>query len=133
MQPAQDWKTRSTITNFLKFTKEPLRGQRRLFYPMVVLVFMGSWMATQEMGDWVLLISFGFLGYLMKRWGWPRPPIALGLILGPIMERFLDISLSRYGWSWLGRPIVIVLVALIFASIYYAVRRRPAVKVVVQE
>ncbi len=100
---------------------------------ILVLVFMGSWMATQEMGDWVLLVSFGFLGYLMKRWGWPRPPIALGLILGPIMERFLDISLSRYGWAWLGRPIVIVLVALIFATIYYAVRRRPAVKVVAQE
>jgi TctA family transporter len=100
---------------------------------ILVLVFMGSWMATQEMGDWVLLVSFGFLGYLMKRWGWPRPPIALGLILGPIMERFLDISLSRYGWAWIGRPIVIVLVALIFATIYYAVRRRPAVKVVAQE
>jgi TctA family transporter len=99
---------------------------------ILVLVFMGSWMATQEMGDWVLLVSFGFLGYLMKRWGWPRPPIALGLILGPIMERFLDISLSRYGWAWLGRPIVIVLVALIIATIFYAVRRRPAVKIATQ-
>jgi TctA family transporter len=93
---------------------------------------MGSWMPTQEMGDWVMLISFGILGYLMKRWGWPRPPIALGLVLGPIMERYLDISLSRYGWTWLGRPIVIVLVALIFATIYYAARRRPAVKIATQ-
>ncbi|MEE9567855.1 MAG: tripartite tricarboxylate transporter permease [Candidatus Binatia bacterium] len=99
---------------------------------ILVLVFMGSWMPTQEMGDWVMLISFGFLGYLMKRWGWPRPPIALGLVLGPIMERYLDISLSRYGWTWLRRPIVIVLVALIFATIYYAVRRRPAVKIATQ-
>ncbi|MFQ5850007.1 MAG: tripartite tricarboxylate transporter permease [Candidatus Binatia bacterium] len=99
---------------------------------ILVLVFMGSWMATQEMGDWVVLLSFGLLGYLMKRWGWPRPPIALGLILGRFMERYLDISLSRYGWTWLGRPIVIVLIAGTVATIYYAVRRRPTAKVVTQ-
>ncbi len=99
---------------------------------ILVLVFMGSWMATQEIGDWVVLLSFGFLGYLMKRWRWPRPPIALGLILGRFMERYLDISLSRYGWAWLRRPIVIVLAAGTLATIYFAVRRRAAVKAVTQ-
>lgn len=46
------------------------------------------------------------------------------------MERYLDISLSRYGWAWLGRPIVIVLIAGTLATIYFAVRRRPSVKTV---
>ncbi len=48
------------------------------------------------------------------------------------MERYLDISLSRYGWAWLGRPIVIVLAAGTLATIYFAVRRRPSVKAVTQ-
>ena len=92
---------------------------------IVVLVFMGSWMATQELGDWIVLLSLGGLGYLMKRWGWPRPPIALGIVLGPIMERYLDISVSRYGWSWLWqRPIVLVLIALTLATLFFAARSR---------
>ena len=92
---------------------------------IVVLVFMGSWMATQELGDWIVLLSLGGLGYLMKRWGWPRPPIALGIVLGPIMERYLDISVSRYGWSWLWqRPIVVVLIALTLATLFFAARSR---------
>ncbi|MDP6559653.1 MAG: tripartite tricarboxylate transporter permease [Candidatus Binatia bacterium] len=108
-----------------------LRGS--IIIPIIlVLVFMGSWMATQEMGDWIVLFSFGFLGYLMKRWGWPRPPIALGIILGRYMERYLDISLSRYGWTWLGRPIVVVLIGGLLATIYFAVRRRPAAKMAAQ-
>ncbi len=90
---------------------------------ILVLVFMGSWMATQELGDWLVLLGLGTLGYLMKRWGWPRPPIALGIVLGPIMERYLDISVSRYGWSWLWqRPIVILLILLTLATLYYATR-----------
>ena len=92
---------------------------------ILVLVFMGSWMATQELGDWIVLLSLGGLGYLMKRWGWPRPPIALGIVLGPIMERYLDISVSRYGWSWLWqRPIVVVLIALTLATLFFAARSR---------
>jgi TctA family transporter len=99
-----------------------IRGS--LLIPIIlVLVFMGSWMATQELGDWLVLLSLGALGYLMKRWGWPRPPIALGIVLGPIMERYLDISVSRYGWSWLWtRPIVIVLILITLATLYYATR-----------
>lgn len=100
-----------------------IRGN--LLIPVIlVLVFMGSWMATQEIGDWLVLLGFGALGYLMKRWGWPRPPIALGLVLGPIMERYLDISVSRYGWSWLSRPIVVVLILGTIATVYFALRKR---------
>jgi len=90
---------------------------------ILVLVFMGSWMATQELGDWLVLLGLGVLGYLMKRWGWPRPPIALGIVLGPIMERYLDISVSRYGWAWLWeRPICIILILMTLATLYYATR-----------
>ena len=99
-----------------------IRGS--LIIPIIlVLVFMGSWMATQDLGDWVVLVSAGALGYLMKRWGWPRPPIALGIVLGPIMERYLDIAVSRYGWTWVWqRPIVIILIFMTLATLFYATR-----------
>jgi TctA family transporter len=91
---------------------------------IVVMIFMGAWMATQDIGDLIVLVFFGVLGYLMKRWGWPRPPVALGLILGPFVERYLDLSISVYGWSWLSRPIVVGLFMGIVATIVVAVRRQ---------
>jgi TctA family transporter len=91
---------------------------------IVVMIFMGAWMATQDIGDLIVLVFFGVLGYLMKRWGWPRPPVALGLILGPFVERYLDLSVSVFGWSWLGRPIVVGLLIAVVATIVVAVRRQ---------
>ncbi len=90
---------------------------------ILILVLMGAWMATQDVGDWVVLLAFGLLGYLMKRWAWPRPPIALGLVLGPFAERYLDLSVGLYGWSWLGRPFVILLMIGIVATFYRAIRQ----------
>jgi hypothetical protein len=42
----------------------------------------------------------------MKRLGWPRPPLILGVVLGDIVERYLFISVGRYGTDWLLRPVV---------------------------
>ena len=39
------------------------------------------------------------------------------------MERYLDISVSRYGWVWLWeRPICIILILMTLATLYYATR-----------
>jgi TctA family transporter len=48
----------------------------------------------------------------MVRFRWPRAPLVLGLVLGEIAERYLWISVARYGASWLGRPIVVVLLLI---------------------
>ena len=37
---------------------------------------------------------FGIVGWIMKRLGWPRPPMVLGLVIGGIFERYLFISTS---------------------------------------
>src|SRR5262249_26306197 len=40
---------------------------------------------------------------------WPRPPLILGVVLGDTIERYLFISVERYGLSWITRPIVAIL------------------------
>ena len=45
----------------------------------------------------------------MKQFKWPRPPLVLGLVLGDTIERYMFISVERYGLSWLLRPVVAVL------------------------
>jgi TctA family transporter len=48
----------------------------------------------------------------MIRCGWPRAPLVLGFVLGRIAENNFYISTIRYGSAWLGRPLVLVLIAL---------------------
>jgi TctA family transporter len=49
----------------------------------------------------------------MVRFGWPRAPLVLGFVLGKLAETYLFISIARYGFAWLLRPVVVVLFLLI--------------------
>ncbi len=52
---------------------------------------------------WVML-AFGILGFIMKRYGFPAAPVVLGVILGPMLEQnlFSSLALSR------GNPLIFV-------------------------
>jgi TctA family transporter len=95
--------------------------------PAVMLfIFMGSWIERSDMGDWILLLGFGVLGYLMKKGGWSRPPLVLGYILGKIMESALHISIQTHGLASFSRPIVLVMIALLLITLFVAYRRHKA-------
>ena len=97
-----------------------------LVVPAVALfVFMGAWLANANLGDWIVLLIFGAVGYVMKQGGVPRPPMVLGFVIGPIMENALFITNSAHdGLTWLARPICLIIGALIVLSIVFAIRRR---------
>lgn len=99
-----------------------LPGQ--LVVPGVLLfVFMGAWLGGASIGDWLSCAIFGVIGFLMKRGGWPRPPVILALVLGEILERSFQISTRIHeGPGWLGRPIVIFLLLVIITTIFLAAR-----------
>ena len=48
----------------------------------------------------------------------------LGLVLGELMERYLYRSMMAYGFSWLLRPAVIILLILATVSFIYTLRGR---------
>jgi TctA family transporter len=84
-----------------------------LILPAVLsVVYIGAFEASRSWGDLVALLVFGVFGWLMKQFKWPRPPLVLGLVLGDSIERYMFISIERYGFSWLGRPVVAVLLIL---------------------
>jgi TctA family transporter len=99
-----------------------------LIIPFVLLlVFVGSYTANGQIIDLIVTFCFGVLGYLMVIWGWPRPPLVLGLVLGKLVETYLFISVSRYGFAWLAHPLVLVLTVLMVVVIVYPfVREKPA-------
>jgi TctA family transporter len=84
-----------------------------LFMPAVLsLIYIGAFEATRNWGDIFALMFFGMLGWAMKHFKWPRPPFVLGFILGDVIERYMFISIERYGAAWMLRPFVIVMFAM---------------------
>lgn len=95
---------------------------------VITVLLMGTWVATNSMGDWWVCLGFGLLGYWMKQGGWPRPPLILALVLGGLMENNFQLTTQIYGdYEWLySRPIVVVIELLIVATVLFAIRgRRP--------
>ena len=89
---------------------------------VIMFVFMGSWLGGSSMGDWITCLTMGIIGFVMKRGGWPRPPLILALILGNILENTFQISMRvGEGWGWLNRPIVIIILVLIVLTLIFAV------------
>ncbi len=89
-----------------------------LILPVVLsLIYIGAFEGTRQWGDLYSLLFFGLFGWGMKHLRWPRPPLVLGFILGKVLERYLFISIQRYGTHWMLRPAVIVLFALTLASL----------------
>ncbi len=84
-----------------------------LFMPGVLsLVYIGAFEASRNWGDLFSLLFFGVLGWAMKHFRWPRPPFVLGFILGEPIERYMFISIERYGVGWMVKPFVLVMFAL---------------------
>jgi putative tricarboxylic transport membrane protein len=90
---------------------------------ILLFVFMGAWIGNGVLGDWISLLVFGLIGWVMKISGWSRPPMVLGFILGIIMENGLHIGMQTYGWDFITRPIVLIIVALILFTLITAWRK----------
>jgi TctA family transporter len=114
----------ATLPYLAKITQ--VRGS--LIIPfLILLVFVGSYTANKQFADLAVTLAFGGLGYLMMRFGWPRAPLVLGFVLGKLAETYLFISVARYGFAWLGQPLVlglIVLAVVVIAWPYLQERRR---------
>ncbi|HXF88696.1 MAG TPA: tripartite tricarboxylate transporter permease [Xanthobacteraceae bacterium] len=84
-----------------------------LILPAVLgVVYIGAFADHRSWGDLISLLVFGVIGWLMKQFKWPRPPLVLGLVLGDSMERYMFISVERYGFAWLWRPVVAVILVM---------------------
>ena len=80
------------------------RIRPEILLPVIIaLVFVAAFEGEHDWGDLYPLVFFGVIGWIMKRLGWPRPPMVLGIVVGAIFERYLFISTQLYGWGWLLR------------------------------
>jgi len=94
-----------------------LKVPPHILMPMIVgLTFVGIYTFSSNMFMVYAMFAFGFLGYWMKRFDFPFPPVVIGLVLGDKAEAMLrtSIMLSQGDITILfTRPISMVLVALV--------------------
>jgi putative tricarboxylic transport membrane protein len=71
-----------------------LRIPYRFLYPLILgFCAVGVYSVRQSVIDLWLLSFFGLLGYLFRIYDYPAPPLVLGLVLGPLIERSLRQSM----------------------------------------
>lgn len=93
----------------------------QILAPLVmVVVFLAAFQASARMGDLITLLIIGGLGWIMKRSGWPRPPLLLGFLLGTLIERYAVISVKAYGFGWMMRPLVIAIILITIVTLVYS-------------
>jgi putative tricarboxylic transport membrane protein len=90
---------------------------------ILVCAVLGSYLTTGRIGDVLITLAFGGIGYAMKVFDYPRGPLILGIVLGRIAENALHISLNLYGLKFMFRPITLVLLVITLATVLYPVYR----------
>lgn len=90
---------------------------------VIVLSLLGSYLGAGAWQNFVLVLGLGAVAWLFKRYDWPRPPFVIGIVLGPIAENSFHKAMALWGPSFLLRPISLVLLAIIAATIILYVAR----------
>ncbi|MBV9782612.1 MAG: tripartite tricarboxylate transporter permease [Acidisphaera sp.] len=102
-----------------------LRVPRERLMPVIVLLCtIGAYATTARVFNiWVMLV-FGLLGMLLRRWKFPMAPMILGMVLGELLDKNLLRGLTISDGSILPfftRPICIVLACLTLASVVFSI------------
>jgi len=86
-----------------------------LWPSVFVLAVVGSYSLEQNVVDIYVMLAFGLIGYVGRRYGFSPAPIIMGLVLGEMVENTLKQSLIIFDHNWLRfleRPIVDVFFVL---------------------
>jgi TctA family transporter len=99
-----------------------VRGGILIPFILVIVVF-GTLMAKGQWENLIVLLTLSPLGYAFLRFDWPRPPFVIGVVLGQIAEESLHKAWALWRWDFFLRPLSVVLMSLILATIAFAVYR----------
>jgi putative tricarboxylic transport membrane protein len=72
-----------------------LRLPYNLLFPLILmLTVVGVYANGNNLFDVTVMIAFGVLGYLMRKFGYEPAPLVLGFVLGPLLENNLRKALT---------------------------------------
>ena len=110
------------IPVFIQILKTPFT----ILAPIIfILCLIGGYAPTQDMHDVWLMLSFGIVGYLMRKLDYPLAPAVLAIVLGPLAEPALRQSLIISDGSFAiffnrtyAGPIMIAALLLLFLPLF---------------
>jgi putative tricarboxylic transport membrane protein len=98
-----------------------------LLFPLILLFcIIGSYSLNSRLGDVVIMVTFGVIGYGLRRFNYEIPPLILAFVLGPLFEMELrrSLSLSRGSFSiFFSRPLSLFFVLVSIAVLLTPVMR----------
>jgi len=102
-----------------RFFSELMRVPENILGAFIItFCLIGAFALRNDMADVWFMAIFGILGYFMRRYGLPIPPLILGVILGPLAESyFLTTMIGEANniWVFFRRPVSASLLILSLA------------------
>jgi len=93
---------------------------------ILVCGLLGSYLTTSRIGDILITVLFGVIGYGMKKFDYARGPLILGIVLGKIAENALHVSLNLYGLKFIFQPVAFGILLLTLATVFFPVYQQYA-------
>ncbi len=91
---------------------------------MITVICFASFQATRILDDLVALLVIGLIGIYMRRFGWPRPALLIGFVMAPQAETYLYQAVQFYGWGFMGRTGVLIILAITVVSLWIGMKAR---------
>jgi len=108
-----------------------LRVPQRILLPLILFFcIIGAYAANNSFFDVGVMMVFGVLGYLMRRFDYEPAPMVLAFVLGPMLENSMRQSLKLSGGNFgifFSRPVsvtLLVLAALVLLSYFVFKKQR---------
>jgi len=95
-----------------------------VFTGVLILMLAGVIAVTLSPLNFVVVMCFGLLGLAMKTYGYSRPALILGFVLGALFENYTWLSVKIYGPLFFFRPIPMILFAVIFLILGFPYLRK---------
>jgi len=115
-----------------RFAIKFLTVENNLLMPLIVLFCaIGAYATTFTKTSLIILLVFGVLGFLMKTFKYPVPPMLLGLLIGNTMDTALRRAMMQYGNDPLGmvtRPFGIGIMVFLLIMLYFSVKTTKSTK-----
>jgi len=93
-----------------------------LMMPLIIIFcLIGSYSIASSITDVFIMLFFGIIGYLMKKFRYEAPPLVLAFVLGPMLEYYLKSSLMMSHGSFLiffEHPISAVCLTITFVLLF---------------
>lgn len=110
---------------FVKLFTQVAKIPQSLMAPcIIVMCMMGAFAIGNNIFEVFVVVIFGLVGFVMKKYGFPVTPMCIALVLGPLFETALRRALiisEGDATVFFRRPISCIIIVLSFAALLYPI------------